>query len=99
MAEQVEKKQREQRPIDILRERQGGMSKELQESFKLQNKLRKSLREALKTEARTVPELAQLLQLPAPEVMWHVMALKKYGAVVEAGERGEYVTYTLKEGE
>jgi hypothetical protein len=28
--------------------------------------------------------------------MWHVMAMRRYGELVEAGERNDYVLYGLK---
>jgi predicted transcriptional regulator len=99
MAETVEKKARDKRPIDILRERHGGMTKELQEYFKEQNRVRKALSEALKKGPRTVPELAREISLPAERVMWQLMAMKKYGSVVEAGDSGDYVAYAYKEAE
>lgn len=99
MAETAEKKPKEKRPIDILRERHGGMTKELQEYFKEQNKVRKALSEALKKGPRTVPELARDTSLPSERVMWQLMAMKKYGSVVEAGETDDYVVYAYKEAE
>jgi hypothetical protein len=32
-------------------------------------------------------------------VLWHLMAMRRYGEVVEAGEAGDYVRYALKGGE
>jgi hypothetical protein len=85
------------RPIDILRDRLGGASESTKESFKEQNRVRKLLNEALREKPRTVPELAVACALPSEEVMWHLMALRRYGKVVEQEVRGDYYVYRLKE--
>jgi len=84
------------RPIEILRERQGGMSKELKEYFNEQQKIYKALRAALKAGPRTVPQLAQECQLPSPTVMWHLMAMRRYGEVLDGAEQNGYLLYILK---
>jgi len=94
-SEKSEPKQKEKRPIDILRESHGGVSDELKAYFKEQNQVRKALIEAFKQGAETVPELADRTKLDPSRVLWHVMAMKKYGQVVEAGEKGDYPTYAL----
>ncbi|PWB73983.1 MAG: hypothetical protein C3F15_08640 [Holophagae bacterium] len=87
------------RPIEILRDRMGGVSKELQASVKEQGRIRKALRSALAGGPRTVPELGAQCELPTPDVLWHLMAMRRYGEVVEAGEAGDYVRYALKGSE
>ena len=85
------------KPVQVLRDRHGGISEQLKERFKEQNRIHKAIKEALKTGPLTIPELAQATKLPAEAVMWHTMALRRYGPV-EAGEaRGDYYTYLLKE--
>jgi hypothetical protein len=84
------------RPIEILRERHGGMSKELKDYFNEQQKTYKTLREALKKGPRTVPQLALECSLPSPDVMWHLMAMRRYGEVHDGPERNGYLLYTLK---
>jgi hypothetical protein len=84
------------RPIEILRERQGGLSKELKESFSAQQQVYKALRAALEAGPRTVPQLAEACALPAPVVMWHLMAMRRYGKVVDGPEQNGYLLYSLK---
>lgn len=84
------------RPIEILRERHGGMSKELKDYFNEQQKVYKALRAALKNGPRTVPQLAKECSLPSPVVMWHLMALRRYGEVLDGPEQSGYLLYTLK---
>jgi predicted transcriptional regulator len=83
------------RAIEVLRERHGGMSKELKDYFNEQQKIYKALRAALKNGPRTVPELAKDCNLPAPAVMWHLMALRRYGQVLDGPEENGYLLYTL----
>ncbi|HNU01763.1 MAG TPA: hypothetical protein PKM55_13825 [Acidobacteriota bacterium] len=88
---------RAKRPIDILRERQGERTPEQKEYFKRQTQVRKALLEALKEAPRTIPELAARCGLPSEEVVWNVMAMRRYGTVVEEELRGDYYCYRLKE--
>jgi len=89
------KTEKPKRPIEILRERHGGMSKELKEYFNEQQKIYKALRAALKSGPRTVPQLAKECNLPTPVVMWHMMALRRYGQVLDGPEENGYLLYTL----
>jgi hypothetical protein len=88
---------REKRPIQILRERRGGAPKELLARNREQRKLLKRLKEALRDAPRTVPEVAAETGVDSGQVLWHLMALKKYGEVVEGEERDGYFEYALKE--
>jgi hypothetical protein len=90
------KKEKEKRPIEILRDRQGGMSKELKEYFNEQQRIFKALRAALKAGPKTVPQLAAECKLDSPKAMWHLMALRRHGEIVEGAEEHGYVLYRLK---
>lgn len=85
--------------LRIFRERMGGLTDAKKAYLKADRDTRKALREALKAGPRTVPELDRQLALPSENVMWYVMALKRYGEVVEAGRAGDYPRYALKESE
>lgn len=65
--------------------------------LKEQQRVRKTLREAMQSGPRTVPQLAEDTGLPACEVLWHVTAMKKYGLAEEAGmdEEDAYCLYRL----
>ncbi len=84
--------------IQILRERRGGVPQELRERLKQQNRIKRALREALKQGPKTVPELASETGIESSVVLWHVMALRKYGEVEDAGTAGDYVRYRLVKG-
>ncbi len=96
---QIEKPAKEKSPLALLRERRGGMSDELKEYFKVQQQIRKGLREALKEGPKSVPELAAMLKLEKAATLWHVMAMRRYGEVIEAAERNGYPLYSLKENQ
>ena len=84
-------------PIKVLRERHGGMSAEMKEYYKELNSIRKQLFDALKAGPMTVPELASKCALKSETTMWHVMAMRRYGEVVEDKTQGDYYSYRLKE--
>jgi hypothetical protein len=92
----AEKKEKAKRPIDVLRERHGGMSKELKEYFNEQQRIYKAIRAALKEGPKTVPQLAAECQIDPPKTMWHLMALRRHGDVVEGAEDRGYLLYRLK---
>ena len=96
---QIEKPAKEKTPLTLLRERRGGMSDELKEYFKLQQQTRKGLREALREGPKSVPELAVLLNLEKSTTLWHLMAMRRYGEVVEVAEQNGYPLYALKENQ
>jgi len=89
--------EKEKKPIQVLRERHGGMSDELKEFFKNQNKLKKKITGTLKSGPKTVPEIAKEIGEDTSVVMWQVMAMKRYGDVFESGRSDRYFQYSLKE--
>ena len=97
MTENNTKQNMQKKPIQIMRERYGGVSEELKMKTRLQTKIFKNLKESIKNIYKTVPEISQLTDIPSHEVLWHLMAMKKYGMVIEGNERDGYYEYTLKE--
>jgi hypothetical protein len=83
--------------LRVFRERMGGLTDAKKAYLKSDREARKALREALRYGPKTIPELTHQLSLPGEKVMWYVMALKRYGEVVETGWAGEYLRYALKE--
>jgi biotin operon repressor len=94
---QSDKSAKSKTPLALLREREGGMSDELKEYFKDQQSTRKALREALKGEPKSIPEIAVACGLDKQAALWHVMAMRRYGEAVEAAEKNGYPLYALKE--
>jgi len=90
---------KEKKPIQILRERRGGIPKDLLAANGEQKRLVKRLKRALAEKPLTVPQVAETLGIETGEALWYVMALKKFGEVVEGEERDGYFEYALKEEE
>ncbi len=86
-----------QQDLKIFRERMGGVSEAKKEWARRQKETVKAIRAALQKGPMTVPLLAAETGLPAKDVLWYVLALKRYGQVVEAGHQGDYLQYRLKE--
>jgi len=95
MAEPAQPKQK--KPIQILRERMGGLSDRMKSYIKDHRFVRSKLTEALKKGQRTVPEIAAETGIESQVVMWHLMAMKRYGTVQEGTRKGEFFLYMLKE--
>ena len=63
--------------------------------IKDQNRVIKSIKELIKTEGKTVPEIARTSKISTSQALWYIMALKKYGLVVEGAKDGDYFKYQL----
>jgi hypothetical protein len=96
VTEAAPKPQKPKRPIEVLRERKGGISKELKEYFNNQQRVRKALMAALQGGPKTVPRVASETGVASSEVLWHLMAMRRYGKVVDGPEEDGYVLYQLK---
>lgn len=68
-----------------------------QDLLKEQNAIRKQIRQVMKDGPKTVPEIAAATSLPGESVMWHIVAMRKYNLVAEAGMDGSYYQYQLVE--
>jgi hypothetical protein len=95
----TEKKDKPKRPLEILRDRRGGMSKQLKESFNEQQRIFKAIRTALGSGPKSVPQLAAECKIDPPKMMWHVMALRRDGDLVDGAEQDGYLMYRLKGAE
>ncbi|MDD4822894.1 MAG: winged helix-turn-helix domain-containing protein [Bacteroidales bacterium] len=81
-----------------LREKAGGVPEQAKENLKEFTRIKKLLLEALADEDLTIKQLADKLNMPSDEVVYHLMSLVKYGLVVtgEIDDMDEYFTYKLK---
>ena len=72
-------------------------AKATQKLVKENNTIRKTLKRVLKPGPHTIPQIAEESGMPSTEVVWHIAAMLKYGAVIEDGmdEDEEYYTYSL----
>jgi hypothetical protein len=100
MAEAVATKTAGRAPsaLSALRESRGGVSPVMKAWLKDQQDVRKRLRATLARGPRTVPEAAADAGLTPALTLWHLMAMRRYGEVTEAGERDRFVVYGLKKG-
>ena len=64
-----------------------------QEYLKKQKKIHREINKVIKEGPKTVPEISEANGLESHVVLWNLTAMKKYGAVVEAGMSGEYFQY------
>lgn len=78
-----------------LREQHKESVERAQALLKEQQAIRKKICQALRDGPKTVPEVAVAAELPAHQVLWHIMAMKKYDRVEEAGVCGEYYLYRM----
>lgn len=84
--------------IKYIKEKQT-VPQEVKDNLKYFNQMKKALLGTLKEEPKTVPQLAEALQLPKDEVMFHLMSLLKYGFVEpdEIDDNDEYFYYKIKD--
>lgn len=71
---------------------------EVKDQLKKFNGIKKAMLDALKVSDLTIDQLTQKLNMPKPEVVYHLMSLIKYGYVQtgEVDDMDEYFTYKLK---
>jgi predicted Rossmann fold nucleotide-binding protein DprA/Smf involved in DNA uptake len=93
-----EQKRDWQKDLKVLRERLGGISEKKKAWGKEQRETIKAIRGAMAGGPATIPEIIERTKLPGEKVVWHLMALKKYGRVAECGQSGDCFRYALKEG-
>ncbi len=85
--------------LKVFRERMGGLTEAKRAYMKEQREILKAIQDALKGGPHTVPEITRATTLPSPTVMFYVMAMKRYGEVVEVGEAGDYLQYALSQAQ
>lgn len=98
MSDREKAKQRTQM-LKELREKHKDTVARTQERLKIQKKIYRDINKSIKNEPKTVPEIAQEIDLPTHVVLWNLTALKKYGTVSESEMSGEYFLYTNTEEE
>jgi predicted transcriptional regulator len=76
-----------------LREEHADSVARTQALLKEQNKTRKAICNTIRESAKTVPQIAEAIDMPSSQVLWHLTAYKKYDLVMEDGMCDEYVLY------
>jgi DNA-directed RNA polymerase specialized sigma subunit len=81
--------------LKALREKRKAFITRARENIKANNAIIKKIREQLATEPKTVPEIAQALEMETAKVLRFISGLKKYGEVAEGPKEGDYFKYQL----
>ena len=81
--------------IGAYKQRHGPASPELLERVRVQNHVKAAVRRALAAGPLTPPEVAAAAEISPREALWTLIAMRKYGVVVESGQEGDYVRYAL----
>ena len=84
--------------IDVMKEKRT-VSPEVKERNKAFNKLKKGILKSLASGKKTIPEIANELELDSNTITYNLMSLLKYGFVItgEIDDDDEYYYYKLKE--
>lgn len=100
-AEKVDKKDGLKTLLKRLRVEREDLVHGAREQQKTRNAVRRKVKKALANGPKTVPELAAAAGIGTDEALWHLTAMKKYGAVVEGELEESYPRYRLvqEEGE
>jgi predicted transcriptional regulator len=80
-----------------LREQHAETVKRTQALLKEQKRIQQEICAAIRENHKTVPEIAEAMGMPPPEVLWYLASFKKYGLVVEDGMCGDYPLYRKAE--
>ena len=95
MSEVATEKTEKKEAMKKLRESRKDIIKATSARVKENKKAVKAIKEQLRAEARTVPEIAEATSIASADVLWFVATLKKYGEVVEGDKDGGYFRYYL----
>ena len=97
--EKVEKKETKELTVKILRKKGVKPRDEVIERSKEQRKIMKQIAEILKSNPKTIPEVADEIKMPSGIVTWYIMTMHKYGKVKAVEEVNGYFEYKSKEEE
>jgi gamma-glutamylcysteine synthetase len=86
---------RKQGTMAIYKELHGQASAELLERVRVQNHVKAAVRRVLADAPLTPPQVAEAAGISARDALWTLIALRKYGVVVEDGDEGDYPRYAL----
>jgi predicted transcriptional regulator len=65
--------------------------------LKEQKRIQKEVCQFIREESKSVPEIAEAINMPSNEVLWYIASFKKYGIVVEDGMCADYPLYRRAE--
>jgi len=85
------------RLLKDLRSNHQATVKRTQELLREQKKIERDICSQIREESKTIPEIAEQIDLPPHRVLWYLSALAKYDVVQEDGMCGEYGLYKRTE--
>jgi predicted transcriptional regulator len=65
--------------------------------LKEQKRVQKEVCQFIRENPKTVPEIAEAVNMPTNEVLWYMASFKKYGLVIEDGMCADYPLYRRAE--
>lgn len=80
-----------------VREEHPETVKRTQGLLKEQKRVQQLICQQIREKSKTVPEIAEEINMPTNEVLWYLTAYKKYEIVVEDGMCGDYILYKRAE--
>jgi predicted transcriptional regulator len=95
MSEANEEKAEKKEAMRRLRQSRKHTIKATSARVKENKRAIKAIKDHLKDEAGTVPEIAAATGLGSAEVLWFLATLKKYGEILEGDKDGGYFRYYL----
>jgi predicted Rossmann fold nucleotide-binding protein DprA/Smf involved in DNA uptake len=93
MSEQVIRTTSRAELLKQLRQAHQQTVEHTQALYKEQRQMQNEICQLIRTEPKTVPQIATAIGKPAHQVLWFIAAMKKYGIVAEMGMCGDYPLY------
>ncbi len=87
------KKDEKKEALKALRKERSEIIEQVRNMNKAQNSDIKNINEQLQAGGKTVPEIAEAINLPTSQVMLYVASLMEYGLVSEGEKAGDYFKY------
>jgi predicted transcriptional regulator len=96
---QTDKQKKEKKAaMKRLRQERKQKIKEIAATMKAQKEAVEAIKEQMKNDVGTVPQIARETGISPDKVLWYIAALKKYGEISEAEKDGGYFQYVLAPG-
>ena len=90
-----EAKTKDKAALKQLRQERAAFIETAKAKIKSQNKVLRAIEARIKTEAKTIPEIASSMDMPTSLVLQYVSTMRKYGQVAEDEKDGDYFRYKL----
>ena len=85
----------EREALKKLRESRRETVERARQAIKAQTQDIKKIQDQLQSGPKTIPEIADAIQMPSSLVLRYVAGLKKYGVLVEGVKEDDYFKYEL----